>query len=75
MHVGHTVPFEFTKYDSELILQMYADFLCSRLQDVFAVPLIIMLTDDEVHILRKADNRGGAIIYQEECGGYYSRWV
>jgi hypothetical protein len=51
MHVGHTVLFEFTKYDSELILQMYADFLCSRLQDVFAVPLIIILTDDEVHIL------------------------
>ena len=31
MHVGHTIPFEFTKY----------------LQDVFDVPLIIMLTDDE----------------------------
>ncbi|KAL9131353.1 MAG: hypothetical protein Q9217_000680 [Psora testacea] len=31
MHVGHSIPFEFTKY----------------LQDVFNVPLIIMLTDDE----------------------------
>lgn len=31
MHVGHSVPFEFTKY----------------LQDTFNVPLIIMLTDDE----------------------------
>ncbi len=31
MHIGHSVPFEFTKY----------------LQDVFDVPLIIMLTDDE----------------------------
>ncbi|CAF9918465.1 MAG: hypothetical protein ALECFALPRED_000684 [Alectoria fallacina] len=31
MHVGHSVPFEFTKY----------------LQDAFNVPLIIMLTDDE----------------------------
>ncbi|KAK0517078.1 hypothetical protein JMJ35_000233 [Cladonia borealis] len=31
MHVGHTIPFEFTKY----------------LQDAFDVPLIIMLTDDE----------------------------
>ncbi|KAK8190326.1 tryptophanyl-tRNA synthetase [Phyllosticta capitalensis] len=31
MHVGHTVPFEFTKW----------------LQDVFDVPLVIMLTDDE----------------------------
>ncbi|KAI4158371.1 MAG: hypothetical protein LQ342_007501 [Letrouitia transgressa] len=31
MHVGHTIPFEFTKY----------------LQDVFDVPLVIMLTDDE----------------------------
>ena len=31
MHVGHSIPFEFTKY----------------LQDVFDVPLIVMLTDDE----------------------------
>lgn len=31
MHIGHTVPFDFTKY----------------LQDVFDVPLVIMLTDDE----------------------------
>ena len=31
MHIGHTIPFEFTKW----------------LQDVFDVPLIIMLTDDE----------------------------
>lgn len=31
MHIGHTVPFTFTKY----------------LQDVFDVPLVIMLTDDE----------------------------
>ncbi|KKY21582.1 putative tryptophanyl-trna synthetase [Phaeomoniella chlamydospora] len=31
MHVGHTVPFEFTKW----------------LQDVFDCPLVIMLTDDE----------------------------
>ena len=31
MHVGHTIPFEFTKW----------------LQDVFNVPLVIMLTDDE----------------------------
>ena len=31
MHIGHSIPFEFTKW----------------LQDVFDVPLIIMLTDDE----------------------------
>ncbi|MCJ1437636.1 hypothetical protein MMC27_007023 [Xylographa pallens] len=31
MHVGHSIPFEFTKY----------------LQEVFNVPLVIMLTDDE----------------------------
>ena len=31
MHVGHTIPFEFTKW----------------LQDIFNVPLVIMLTDDE----------------------------
>ncbi|TVY33749.1 Tryptophan--tRNA ligase, cytoplasmic [Lachnellula subtilissima] len=34
MHIGHTVPFEFTKW----------------LQDVFDVPLIIMLTDDEKYL-------------------------
>ncbi|POS86429.1 tryptophanyl-tRNA synthetase-like protein, partial [Erysiphe pulchra] len=34
MHIGHTVPFEFTKW----------------LQDVFDVPLVIMLTDDEKFI-------------------------
>ncbi|KAK2759919.1 hypothetical protein FQN54_002655 [Arachnomyces sp. PD_36] len=34
MHVGHTVPFEFTKW----------------LQDVFDVPLVIMLTDDEKYM-------------------------
>ena len=31
MHVGHTIPFEFTKW----------------LQEVFDVPLVVMLTDDE----------------------------
>ena len=31
LHIGHTIPFEFTKW----------------LQDVFDVPLVIMLTDDE----------------------------
>ena len=31
MHVGHAIPFDFTKW----------------LQDVFSVPLVIMLTDDE----------------------------
>lgn len=37
MHIGHTVPFEFTKW----------------LQDVFDVPLIIMLTDDEKYIFNE----------------------
>jgi tryptophanyl-tRNA synthetase len=31
MHIGHTIPFEFTKW----------------LQEVFDVPCVIMLTDDE----------------------------
>lgn len=35
MHIGHTIPFEFTKW----------------LQDVFDVPCVIMLTDDEKVIL------------------------
>ncbi|KAJ5306070.1 hypothetical protein PENANT_c024G00929 [Penicillium antarcticum] len=34
MHVGHTVPFEFTKW----------------LQDVFDCPLVIMMTDDEKYM-------------------------
>ncbi|KZF19595.1 tryptophanyl-tRNA synthetase [Xylona heveae TC161] len=37
MHVGHTVPFEFTKW----------------LQEVFNVPLVIMLTDDEKFLYSK----------------------
>jgi tryptophanyl-tRNA synthetase len=36
MHIGHTIPFEFTKW----------------LQDVFDVPLVIMLTDDEKAIFK-----------------------
>ncbi|KAI9699733.1 MAG: hypothetical protein M1836_002767 [Candelina mexicana] len=34
MHIGHVIPFEFTKY----------------LQEVFDVPLVIMLTDDEKYL-------------------------
>ncbi|RKF74007.1 Tryptophan--tRNA ligase, cytoplasmic [Golovinomyces cichoracearum] len=37
MHIGHTIPFEFTKW----------------LQDTFDVPLIIMLTDDEKYIFNE----------------------
>lgn len=36
MHIGHTIPFEFTKW----------------LQDVFDVPLVIMLTDDEKFLFK-----------------------
>ncbi|KAL9086531.1 MAG: hypothetical protein Q9159_004120 [Coniocarpon cinnabarinum] len=36
MHLGHTVPFDFTKF----------------LQDAFDVPLVIMLTDDEKFLYR-----------------------
>jgi tryptophanyl-tRNA synthetase len=37
MHIGHTIPFEFTKW----------------LQDVFDVPLVIMLTDDEKFLFKE----------------------
>ncbi|KAI9760208.1 MAG: tryptophan--tRNA ligase [Chaenotheca gracillima] len=37
MHMGHMVPFQFTKW----------------LQDVFDVPLVIMMTDDEKYIFSK----------------------
>ncbi|KAL9095393.1 MAG: hypothetical protein Q9165_002264 [Trypethelium subeluteriae] len=37
LHIGHTIPFEFTRW----------------LQDVFDVPLVIMLTDDEKALFRE----------------------
>ncbi|KAE9978714.1 hypothetical protein BLS_000368 [Venturia inaequalis] len=37
MHIGHTIPFEFTKW----------------LQDTFDVPLVIMLTDDEKALFKE----------------------
>lgn len=37
MHIGHTIPFEFTKW----------------LQDVFDVPLVIMMTDDEKFLFKE----------------------
>jgi len=37
MHIGHTIPFEFTKW----------------LQDVFDVPCVIMLTDDEKALFKE----------------------
>src|SRR5277367_7142233 len=50
MHIGHVIPFTFTKF---------APFFCedvidvSRwLQDVFDVPLVIQLTDDEKFLFR-----------------------
>ena len=50
MHIGHTIPFEFTKYASlpEMYLMTLANSIFFRwLQDVFDCPLVIMLTDDE----------------------------
>lgn len=38
LHIGHTIPFEFTKW----------------LQDVFDVPLVIMLTDDEKALFKES---------------------
>ena len=37
VHIGHTIPFEFTRW----------------LQDVFDVPLVIMLTDDEKALFKE----------------------
>ncbi|KAK5133765.1 hypothetical protein LTR08_007415 [Meristemomyces frigidus] len=42
MHLGHTVPFLFTK----------------ELQDMFDVPLVIMLTDDEKYLYTRNKNDG-----------------
>lgn len=42
MHLGHTVPFLFTK----------------ELQEMFDVPLVIMLTDDEKYLFARNKNQG-----------------
>lgn len=42
MHLGHTVPFLFTK----------------ELQEIFDVPLVIMLTDDEKYLYTRNKNHG-----------------
>ena len=42
MHLGHTVPFLFTK----------------ELQELFDVPLVIMLTDDEKYLFTRNKNDG-----------------
>lgn len=47
MHVGHSIPFEFTKYVCTTHLRQETCLLFRYLQDVFNVPLVIMLTDDE----------------------------
>ncbi|MCJ1273903.1 hypothetical protein MMC21_001696 [Puttea exsequens] len=61
MHVGHSIPFEFTKY----------------LQDAFEVPLIIMLTDDEkfMHSKTSTDKDGQQKVTPnklslKECQGF-----
>lgn len=61
MHIGHTVPFEFTKYvpfsTRHWLPGLAMDCQAERLlmihrwlQDVFDVPLIIMMTDDEKYL-------------------------
>lgn len=44
MHLGHSIPFSFTK----------------ELQDIFDVPLVIMLTDDEKFLFTRNKNQGKA---------------
>lgn len=50
MHIGHTIPFEFTKW----------------LQDVFDVPLVIMLTDDEKFLFKESLDLEETIQYAED---------
>lgn len=45
MHLGHAVPFLFTK----------------ELQDIFDVPLVVMLTDDEKFLYTRNKNQGKAV--------------
>lgn len=50
LHIGHTIPFEFTKW----------------LQDVFDVPLVIMLTDDEKFLFKEKLTVEDTIRFAEE---------
>ncbi|KAI9684466.1 MAG: hypothetical protein M1829_002276 [Trizodia sp. TS-e1964] len=50
MHIGHTTPFAFTKY----------------LQDVFDVPLVIMLTDDEKFLFNADRKLEDTVHYAQE---------
>jgi len=50
MHIGHTIPFEFTKW----------------LQDVFDMPLVIMLTDDEKFLFKENLTVEDTIKFAEE---------
>lgn len=50
MHIGHTIPFEFTKW----------------LQDVFDVPLVIMLTDDEKYLFREGSTIEENVKYSQD---------
>lgn len=49
MHVGHIVPFIFCKYMATLLLLLVSRWL----QDVFNVPLVIQLTDDEKFLFKE----------------------
>jgi len=50
LHVGHTIPFEFTRYAHYIIRMIWIETLkliaIRWLQEVFSAPLVIMLTDD-----------------------------
>ncbi len=48
MHLGHLVPFIMTKWETKIQVNWFLILNFFRwLQDVFNVPLVIQLTDDE----------------------------
>lgn len=59
MHVGHAMPFQFTKYAGHNPLLCHCEPLTPvrYLQDAFDVPLIIMLTDDEKFLHTKPEKK------------------
>jgi len=57
MHIGHLIPFIFTKLIfSPFFLASFANKLRRYLQDVFDVPLIIQMTDDEKFLWKDSES-------------------
>ena len=59
MHLGHMVPFMFTKY----------------LQEAFKVPLVIQITEDEKILMQELNFQQVRNMMIEKCERYYCLWI